>query len=631
MPTNHPHLCEPIRVGNVVFRNRMFSAPVGGAEITADCCIDRSTTAFYELRAQGGAANVTASECMVHPATDASHAFHLNTTQPGSLSGFAHTADAIMRHGAIPSLELSHSGQFAGTYLTDKSKKEGLAQFGPSDGTRTDGHPVKALTKAQIDDIVAAYGQTAALAKRVGFQMLMVHGGHGWLINQFLSPYFNKRTDEYGGSLENRARFACEVLNAVRAAVGKGFPIEFRMSGSEFFEGGYDLDEGVRIAQLLESRVDILHVSAGSYQRGFSITPPSQFRAHGCNVYLAAEIKKHVSIPVATVGGLNDPDQMEEIIASGQADIVEMARALMADPFLPRKVMAGADDEILPCLRCFVCMAERPVTATRSCAVNPVIGRELDGTEVVPVLNPKRVLVAGGGPGGLKAALTAAERGHEVILCEAEDSLGGISKGEVVLPFKREMADNARVLGLLCERAGVDIRLNTRVTPEVAREIAPDAIIVAVGSESIVPPIPGINSLHVIGATELYLRADEAKGDIAVIGGGLSGTEAAIWFGMQGHKVTLLSMETEVAPDANIRQRPILLSELEEQQVTALTQSTCTRWGGEPLLQDADAPSTPSRRPVILAPPSAPAAPMRRAARMRPSSASSATASAPSP
>ena len=247
----------------------------------------------------------------------------------------------------MPSLELSHSGMYAGTYMTDKNKQKSMNQWGPSDTVRPDGVQVKALTKEMIAEIVQAYGHVAGLAKRAGFEMLMIHGGHGWLINQFLSSYFNKREDEYGGSTENRCRFAKEVLLAVRAAVGPRFPIEFRMSGSELFEGGYDLEEGCRIAEELEPYIDLLHVSAGTYQRGFGDTHPSMFKEHGCNVYLAAEIKKHVSIPVATIGALNSPEQMEEIIASGKADVVYMARALLADPYLPRKVTENREQEIV--------------------------------------------------------------------------------------------------------------------------------------------------------------------------------------------------------------------------------------------------------------------------------------------
>lgn len=329
MTRKFPHVSSPITIGRTTFRNRIFSAPMGGTDITNDGCIGPKSTAFYELRAKGGAAAVTVSELMVHPQTDGSHAYHLDESILNSLAASTYTADAIRRHGAIPSLELSHSGQFAGTYMTDKSRQHGLCQWGPSEGIRPDGVPVKALTQELIDDIVKAYGHATGLAKRAGFEMVMIHGGHGWLINQFLSPLFNHRSDRYGGSLENRVRFAIEVLQSVRAAVGPFCPIEFRMSGAEFTEGGYDLEEGIQIAQAIEAYADIIHVSAGTYQKTFGITHPSMFEAHGRNVYLAAEIKKHVSKPVATIGGLTDPAMMEDIIASGKADIVYMARQLL--------------------------------------------------------------------------------------------------------------------------------------------------------------------------------------------------------------------------------------------------------------------------------------------------------------
>ena len=410
----------------------------------------------------------------------------------------------------------------------------------------------------------------AGLAKRAGFEMIMIHGGHGWLINQFLSPYFNKRTDEYGGSLENRCRLACEVLDAVRKAVGPRFPIEFRMSGSELFDGGYDLDEGVRIAQQIESRVDLLHVSAGTYQRGFGNTHPSMFKEHGCNVYLAAEIKKHVSVPVATIGALNDPAQMEEIIASGKADVVYMARALLADPELPRKVTENRTDEIVHCLRCFTCMAERAATGTRRCTVNPLIGREIEGTEVQPAPVKKRVLVAGGGPGGLYAAYTAARRGHEVILCEKDAELGGILKSEQAIPFKHEMYELAGTYARLARKAGVEIRLNTPVTPEYAEQLAPDALIIAVGSSPLVPNIPGLHGDNVVVVNNYYREKDKVTDDVVVFGGGLAGCECAIHLGMEGRRVHLVEMRDELAPDANVRHRPLLLAEVEK-YVTAHT------------------------------------------------------------
>ena len=570
MKRHFPHLCSPITIGRVTFRNRMFSAPMGGTDITNDGCIGPKSTAFYELRGKGGAGAVTVSECMVHPETDGSHAYHLDTSILNSLAAATYTADAIHRHGAVPSLELSHSGMYAGTYMTDKSKQHNMHQWGPSDTVRPDGVPVKALTTDMLSDIVASYGRVAGLAKRAGFGMIMIHGGHGWLLNQFLSPYFNKRTDEYGGSLENRCRLAIEVLKSVREAVGPGFPIEFRMSGSELFEGGYDLAEGVRIAQMIEPYVDIIHVSAGTYQRGFGDTHPSMFKEHGCNVYLAAEIKKHVSVPVATLGGLNDPQQMEEIIASGKADIVYMARALLADPFLPKKIMENRENEIVHCLRCFTCMAERAVTATRRCTVNPLIGREIEGNEVSPAPVSKRVLVAGGGPGGLYAAYTAARRGHQVILCEKEAQLGGILKSEQAIPFKQEMYQLSQTYALFARNSGVEIRTSTEVTPEYVEKENPDALIIAVGSEPLVPPIKGLDGDNVVIVNDYYLEKEKVTDQVVVLGGGLAGCECAIHLGMEGKHVHLVEMRQELAPDANIRHRPLLLKEV-DQYVTVHT------------------------------------------------------------
>lgn len=564
MEYKYPHLCAPITLGRTTFRNRMFSAPMGGTDIANDGCIGPKSTAFYELRGKGGAAAVTVSECMVHPATDGSHAYHLDESILNSLACATYTADAIRRHGAIPSLELSHSGMFAGTYMTDKSKQKSLHQWGPCDTTRADGVPVKALTVEMIHEITAAYAHVAGLARRAGFELLMIHGGHGWLLNQFLSPLFNHRTDEYGGSLENRCRFAVEVLRAVREAVGPFFLIEFRMSGAEFVEGGYDIDEGVRIARMIEPYVDLIHVSAGTYQKTFGITHPSMFTEHGRNVFLAAEIKKHVSKPVATIGGLNDPAQMEEIIASGKADVIYMARALLADPFLPNKVMANRDEDIVHCLRCFTCMAERAATSTRRCTVNPLIGRECEGDVAYPAPVKKKVLVAGGGPGGLYAAWTAARRGHQVILCEKEGQLGGILKSEQALPFKHEMYELAGTYAKFARDAGVEIRLNTEATRAYVEKEAPDALIIAVGSEPLVPPIPGLDGGNVVIVNNYYLEKDKVGDEVVVMGGGLAGCECAIHLGMEGRKVHLVEMRDTLAPDANVRHRPLLLAEIDK-------------------------------------------------------------------
>ncbi len=287
------------------------------------------------------------------------------------------------------------------------------------------------------------------------------------------------------------------------------------------------------------------------------------FTEHGRNVFLAAEIKKHVSVPVATIGGLNDPAQMEEIIASGQADIVYMGRALLADPFLPNKVMSNKDEDIVHCLRCFTCMAERAATSTRRCTVNPLIGRELEGDEIYPAPVKKKVLVAGGGPGGLYAAYTAARRGHDVILCEKENELGGILKSEQAIPFKREMYELAGTFAKFCADAGVDIRLGTEVTKAYVEKLKPDAVIVAAGSEPLIPPIPGLDGDNVTIVNNYYKEADKVGDDVVVFGGGLAGCECAVHLGQLGKSVHLVEMRDTLAPDANVRHRPLLMKEID--------------------------------------------------------------------
>ncbi len=559
----YPALCAPLKVGKRTLRNRMVSAPMGFPDLTEDGCLTDGAIAFYEQRAKGGAAIVTISEACVDYAHGKSHGRLINLTNPGVLANLTNAARAIKRHGALANIELNHAGMLS-DFDKVKEDRTGDANvhYGPVDCI-VDGTVVKAMDNAMIDETVRRWAEGAALCKKAGFDMVMIHAGHGWLIHQFLSPLTNTRTDEYGGCFENRARLALEIIDAVREAVGPGFPIEVRFSAMENAEGGVSMESAIAFAKLIESKVDILHVSAGG-EPDFGVTHPSMFRPHGCNVHYAAEIKKHVSIPVATVGNLGEPEEMEKILSSGQADIVCMARALLADPYLPKKVEQNRTDEILRCLRCFVCHAERVLTQTRVCAINPVIGREYEARFIPPAPVKKRVLVVGGGPGGLQCALTAAERGHRVTLCEASDSLGGSFKCEFNVPFKAPFPKYVEVMRRRLELAGVEIRLNSPVTPDFVRAFAPDALMVAVGSEAVKPPIPGIDSPKVILGTELDKREGEIGHRVVVIGGGMVGCESGLHLAMEGHDVTIIERNARLAPDANPRHRPLLMAELEK-------------------------------------------------------------------
>ena len=564
MKHDYPSLCAPLHLGNVTLRNRMVSAPMGFPDLTEDGCLTDGAIAFYENRARGGAAIVTISEACVDYANGKSHGRLINLTNPGVLANLTNAARAIRRHGAIANIELNHAGMLSDfDVVASERTKDAAVHYGASDCVLPSGTEVKAMNAGQIAAAVSAFARGAALCKKAGFDMVMIHGGHGWLLHQFLSPVTNRRTDEYGGSLENRARLTLEVLDAVRDAVGPGFPIELRFSAMETVSGGITLADAVAFAELVQDRVDLLHVSAGT-ETDFGITHPPMFSEPGCNVKYASEIRKHVHVPVATLGALNEPEQMEEILASGQADVVCMARALLADPELPKKVEQNRTDEILRCIRCFTCHAERMLTQTRICALNPQIGREYEAKFAPPATERRLVLVAGGGPGGLQCALTAAQRGHDVTLCEASDRLGGNLNCEANVPFKAAFPKYIATMTRRLEKAGVKVRLNTPVTPEFVEEFAPDALMVAVGAEPVIPPIPGIHGKNVVFGTELAQREGEIGHRVVVLGGGMVGCEAALYLAQTGREVTIAEKRGDVAIDANPRHRPLLMKLLNE-------------------------------------------------------------------
>ena len=353
VPRKYPHLFSPLRVGPLTLKNRIEAAPTSLAELSPDGYLTRENIAYYRLKAKGGAAVVTIGESIVHTPTGKSHPKQIPLDDKGVIPSLVEAADAIHQYGAIASIELSHGGMECDPVFLGGRNPIGPSARTVDIGFRTAGAStveVEEMSEALMDEIADAYAEAAATVKLAGFDMCMVHAAHGWLLAQFLSPLINKRTDKYGGSVENRARFPLMVLDRIRERVGKDFPIELRMGGSELAEGGYTIDDAVAFAKMAESKVDLLHVSAGAHYfvDTMTIMHPSMFVPHGCNVYLAEAVKKAVSIPVVTVGGLSDPAQMEEIIASGQADMVAIARGLMADPDLPKKAQHGRDDEIVP-------------------------------------------------------------------------------------------------------------------------------------------------------------------------------------------------------------------------------------------------------------------------------------------
>ncbi|MCF0121600.1 MAG: FAD-dependent oxidoreductase, partial [Oscillospiraceae bacterium] len=376
----------------------------------------------------GGCASVATCELIPDGEIGRGSIRHIALDNQATHRRLSRLANAIARHGAVPTAELQHAGMFANRELSMFSGASRGIAYGPVE-CEIDGRHILAMDEEMIERTIQKYADAARTLKSLGFGMILLHAGHGWMLQQWLSPTINTRTDKWGGdSIENRSRLCVAICDAMRREVGPRFPIEVRISGSECYDGGYDIETGIAFSKQLEGHVDLIHVSAGNHEvdEVFAVTHPSMFLGDGPNVKYAAEIKKHISTPVATVGALGEPEMLEDIIASGKADVVELARSLIADPDLPNKIRAGREDDIKVCMRCLSCFSSELLYGEKYCAVNPESGYETEHKHEIPqAKTKKKVLIAGGGIGGMQAAITCAERGHEVILCEKNDYLGG--------------------------------------------------------------------------------------------------------------------------------------------------------------------------------------------------------------
>ncbi len=563
--TLYPHLFSPLRIGNLRLKNRIMAAPTSPSMVTRDGHLTADLIAYLEEKARGGVAVVTYGESIVHSATGRSHSIQVQLDSPGVRQGLTDTARAIHNAGAYASIQLSHGGKYAGLASVGGMEDVLETAWGPSDEVTPLG-TVHAMPREMILEIVEAYGRAAKLVKDCEFDMVQVHAAHGWLFSQFLSPSQNRRTDEFGGSLENRTRFLSMALDAVRRAVGPGFPIELRISGDDLTAGGLSPQECIQVAQLVEDQVDLFNVSCGNHEDPnlFCRTHPSAFYPRGVNVYLAADMKKQLHTPVACVGSLNDPAQMEEIVASGQADLVELGRALLADPQLPNKALHGQGEDITPCLRCYECFGDVVKTHSLKCSVNPVMGQQLAAKHPLPApARSRRVLVAGGGPAGMEAAITLAARGHQVTLAERSDRLGGNLHAAGAPFFKEDIRRFREVLERRVVSSGAEILLNTEVTPQLVREQDPDALFVAIGSRELRPPIPGMELPQVLMATQAELHPEKLGHRVAILGGGLVGAEAAVSFHHLGHQVTVIEMKDAIAQEVNSFYRGALMPQVE--------------------------------------------------------------------
>ncbi len=597
----YPNLAKPITINGVTFKNRIFGAPMSNPEMDVESHMRKEDIAFHEHRASGGLSSVCIGLGVVE-AIGRTHTKEITLYDQTSLPSLKEFANAMHRKNCNAVMELTHGGKYANARAHIGSAGQAI---GPNDETNSAGGQIRAMTEEDIYRVADAFGESAKLCKLAGIDMILVHGGHGWLLHQFISSEMNHRTDKWGGSLENRMRFTLLVLEKIREAVGDKYPIEFRMSGAEFSDNGYDIKEGIEIAKILDGKVDIIHVSAGVHENPevFGITHPSMFIDHGCNVFLAAEIKKHVKTPVATLGGLTDVDMMEEIIASGKADIVEVARQSICDPFLPEKAFRGEAADITKCCRCFTCFFNYLTNRTYSCAFNPAVGNELENKFAPPVTeNPKKVVVVGGGPGGMQAAITAAQRGHSVSLYEKNDRLGGQLLSEEHIPFKVNMFNFVKVLEGRIKKAKIDLHLGTELTGEQAAKLNADVIIVAVGASPIIPNLPGIDNKKVVTLDALHTNPPALGEKVVILGGGLVGSESAIYLDKLGKDVTVVEMNDDWASDAYFMHKNAMNTYVRNSKIKFHVGTTAKSVTDEGLVcQNADGEFTIQADSILLA------------------------------
>ena len=553
--SKYTHVFEPIRIRGVDFKNRVVLAPPSPNLASEDGLVTKDFVNFFRMFARGGVSTLYVGNSSIDITECKDEAYQLNLISDRSVLPLTWYADMCKEYGCHASLEINHNGEnsapeevgadhrFSSSSYISATERARAKRLG------RDPIPCIEMTHEKIRETINKYAKAAERMYRAGMDIVLVHGGHGNLISQFTSPLYNKRTDEYGGSVEKRARFAIEVCEAIREKCGENFVIEMRISGDEIAEGGMHIDETIELLKYLKPHIDIAHVSAGihsdfemKYYRNWC---QNYMMERGFNVHFAEKIKKaHPDLLVTTVGSITSLDLAEEIIASGKADFVAMMRPLLADPDMPRKYAHNMPEERRPCLRCDACTGHLMIPKPQFCAVNPMAfwSRDLVDGQVPKAPVKKRVAVVGGGPAGITAMSTLVDRGHDVTLYEKTDKLGGNVIGGAAPPFKIDVQDYLKWLELQVERSPAKVLMNTEATKELLDKENYDAIIIAVGAEPIIPKIPGIDKPHVSWAPDAEQGKTKVGDKIVIIGAGSVGLEAAIDFRRAGKDVTVIEL-----------------------------------------------------------------------------------------
>ena len=579
----YPHLFEPLYVGRnrVRFNNRFNVAPIGsgatGGGEDSDGRINTFGIDYWMRYIQGGFSRVTLP---MEVPIDGSHEhmFNLNPKTCNQMN-FQRLQRAVHAFNGKTFVEYMHGGP----YMREGFKKIS-ADDEPHLGSR-------AATREDLEEIAALFAEYAHWAQIANFDGILLHYGHGWLFNYFLSPLTNHRRDEFGGSIENRCRFPLMVIRAIRETVGDNLLIELRINGSDAVEGGITPEECAEQLKIFEPYIDMAHITCG--HRIDALTRPKQhptgFQPMAHNAWASEIVKKSgVRIPIGLVGGVYDPAVAEEVLAKGQADYVLMARSAMADPELVKKAKEGREDDIRPCLRCNYCMDHgRRVAISRDlhllaypsydrqCMTNPMQFQSAQKLRIAPPERARKVAVVGGGVAGMEAASSCADRGHEVVLYEKTDRLGGQALLSDVMWFKKEMKLFHEYLERqIKKRPAITVVYNTEATPELIDRLDPDAVIVAVGAEQIVPKIPGTEKAMM--AFDVFGHEDRVGKRVVIVGGGAVGVELGIHLNSLGHECTILEMGEYIVAKAQLTERTAYLNAMREYKVNYLENATCT-------------------------------------------------------
>jgi 2,4-dienoyl-CoA reductase-like NADH-dependent reductase (Old Yellow Enzyme family)/thioredoxin reductase len=563
-------LFSPFPIRSIQLKNRIVMPGLASFLIDNDGTISDATVEHYRRRAGGGPAMIIMEACSVSPeGVVSNHQARIDDDR--FIEGFSRISEVIKSEGSVPAVQIHHGGRQ--TSIKVIGRKPLAPSPIPCPTIRGDVEP---LSIDGIQEIVQKFGDAAERAKQAGFELIEIHGAHGYLINQFLSKISNIREDEYGGDIVGRSRFAIEIVEEVRRRLGPDLPLSFKISAQEFVPGGLTVKESIEILKyLITAGIDVVQVSAGN-----DITPEwicqPMFMPKACLAEAAGQVKKALNIPVMAVGRINDPVVANRILINGQADLVCIGRGLLADPEMPNKAREGRLDEIRTCIACNTCMESIFRKGRIECLVNPMLGREKE-MAIVPTQNPKKVMVVGGGPGGLNVAWVAAKRGHNVHVYERRGSLGGQLLPGSIPGHKKELRSLIRFQKKQIEKFGVTCHLNHEVQVEDIRAMNPDVVIVATGSQPLIPQVAGIDSDIVLTYEDVLNGTPPAFKKAVVIGGGPTGLELALHLAESGCAVNVVEMLDKAGIGLESMTRRILFSKLKETRVTIMTQTRLIR------------------------------------------------------